>query len=51
MIKIKCIECKKEADELRQIVEDTDLFICEDCYDTVHTGVLNILNYMEDKFK
>lgn len=51
MMKLKCIECKKEADDLRQIVEDTDLFICEKCYDNVRTGILNILNYMEDKLK
>lgn len=48
-MRIKCIECEKEAEEMRQLEEE--LFVCEDCYDTVSTGILNILNYMENKFK
>jgi len=50
-MKLKCIECEKEAEELIQLEGDNNLFVCEDCYDTITKGMLNIIKYMENKFK
>lgn len=48
-MRIKCIECEKEAEEMRQL--EDEIYICEWCYGNIQAGIIRIINEEQEKFK
>lgn len=42
----KCIECRKEADEMRQF--EDEIYICEWCNGNIQDGVTKIINEFKE---
>lgn len=45
----KCIECGKEAEEMRRF--EDEIHMCEYCYRKIADNVTKIINDMQNKFK
>lgn len=48
-MRVTCVECGKEAEEMRQL--EDEIYICEWCHIKVTNDIIKILNEEQEKFK
>lgn len=48
-MRITCVECEKEAEEMIQI--ENEIVICEHCYGNIQASITKIINEEQEKFK